>query len=63
MTIKTVANTQIRISLNGATKTTPTTDSNGDYTYNNAKLVAGDIIKVEVKEDGVYTISKTVVVQ
>ncbi|EUJ25285.1 glycoprotein [Listeria cornellensis FSL F6-0969] len=63
VTIKTVANTQIRISLNGATKTTPTTDSNGDYTYNNAKLVAGDIIKVEVKEDGVYTISKTVVVQ
>ncbi|MBC2324682.1 Ig-like domain-containing protein, partial [Listeria booriae] len=63
VTIKTVANTQIRISVNGATKTSPTTDANGEYTYNNSKLVAGDIIKVEVREDGKYTVSKTVTVQ
>ncbi|MBC1574017.1 DUF5011 domain-containing protein [Listeria booriae] len=63
VTIKTIAKTQIRISVNGVTKSTPTTDSTGKYTYNNSKLVAGDKIKVEVKEDGVYTISKTVTVQ
>lgn len=57
-----VPKTTIRISVNGVAKTTMITDENGAFTYKNSKLVAGDVVRVELKIDGVYTAAKEVVI-
>lgn len=52
----------LRISVNGIAKTIITTDNEGEFAYKNSKLVAGDIVRVEMKIDGVYTSAKEIVV-
>ncbi|EUJ24333.1 BspA family leucine-rich repeat surface protein, partial [Listeria cornellensis] len=51
-----------RMSVNGVAKTTLTTDEQGDFTYNNSTLVAGDVVKAEMKINGAYTGAKEVTV-
>ncbi|EUJ22839.1 hypothetical protein [Listeria cornellensis] len=58
----TLPKTPIRMSVNGVAKTTLTTDEQGDFTYNNSTLVAGDVVKAEMKINGAYTGAKEVTV-
>ncbi|MBC2321736.1 Ig-like domain-containing protein [Listeria booriae] len=58
------ANTQVRLSINGVTKSVQTSDATtGKFTFNIAALKAGDVVKVEMKINGIYAISKTFTVK
>ncbi|WP_430535351.1 Ig-like domain-containing protein [Listeria rocourtiae] len=57
------ASAQVRISLNGATKSIVTAKEDGTFTYNMSTIKAGDVIKAEVKVNGAWTVSKEVTVQ
>ncbi|MBC1984189.1 Ig-like domain-containing protein [Listeria booriae] len=52
--------TQVRLSINGSTKSTATTNASGEYTFTVPALKKGDVVKVEMKVDEVYAVSKQV---